>query len=314
MNELIWKTEKLTQNGTKQFRLNQVSVSINAGITAVMGDSGAGKTSLLNILVGFEKADSGSVECFIDKGNHALDYFWVPQNYGLWPQLSAMQHLTIVNNSLSQDDCVKVLKDFDIDHIRHSKPLEMSQGECARLSIARAIASDAKVLVMDEPLAHVDPSGKERYWKTVIQHVVSQSKSLLFSSHTPEHVVADAAYVICLQKAEQIYAGPVESLYWQAETPDLAKILGDTNWFEPADGVFWLGYESANAFSVRPEQMMLHKVESSQFKVESSRFLGMLTELVVCHEREAKRRTFLTRLPFKYLNEGDFVTLGCYES
>jgi iron(III) transport system ATP-binding protein len=94
-----------------------------------------------------------------------IPLFWVPQNGGLWPHLSAEQHLLSVNKSKELAD--EILSSLDLEHRKAAFPDELSQGERSRLALARALASNADVLLMDEPLSHVDPVRKPGYWDIV---------------------------------------------------------------------------------------------------------------------------------------------------
>src|SRR5436190_3191501 len=136
-------------------RLHEVSVAISPGVTAVLGWSGAGKTSLLNLLVGFEKPERGIIA-----GPRSV--FWVPQNGGLWPHCTAREHLRIVKKSDEGVD--EMLEAFDLTERSDARPSELSDGEQARLSVARALMATVDVLVMDEPLVHVDPARVANYW------------------------------------------------------------------------------------------------------------------------------------------------------
>src|SRR5678810_1068759 len=70
-------------------RLDGISLTIIEGVTAVVGWSGAGKTSLLNVLVGFEKPDRGILDS-------PKSLYWSPQNHGLWPHCTVREHLELV--------------------------------------------------------------------------------------------------------------------------------------------------------------------------------------------------------------------------
>src|SRR5438309_1344936 len=86
-------------------RLREVTTTIPAGVTAVVGWSGAGKTSLLNLLVGFEQADHGVI-----RGSPQVA--WVPQNGGLWPHCTALEHLEIARGT--RDEIESLLAAFDL--------------------------------------------------------------------------------------------------------------------------------------------------------------------------------------------------------
>ena len=141
----------LTSGGVR--RLDGVSFCVDDGVTAVVGYSGAGKTSLLNVLAAFETVDSGEVCLPSNPDDGRLPLFWVPQSGGLWNHLTVEQHLLAVSSAeisaqfqISSDE---ILQQLDLQHRRVAVPGELSQGERSRLAIARALASSAGVLLLD---------------------------------------------------------------------------------------------------------------------------------------------------------------------
>src|ERR1043166_6290778 len=96
MSESLWKLERVFLQGDYRPRLRDVTLEIRPGVTAVIGQSGAGKTSLLNLLVGFEKPDRGSISPIHRFADSPIPVFWTPQDDGLWPHLSVSEHLETV--------------------------------------------------------------------------------------------------------------------------------------------------------------------------------------------------------------------------
>ena len=165
----MFQLNHITLNGSSRPRLNDVTLTIPSGRTAIVGYSGAGKTSLLNLLAGFEQANAGAVRTTLEGQPAAgvqprLPLYWVPQNGGLWPHLTVDQHLSCVGSAESSD---KLLRSLDLEHRRSALPAELSLGERSRLSLARALATRAEVLLLDEPLSHVDPVRKPGYWNVI---------------------------------------------------------------------------------------------------------------------------------------------------
>ena len=140
-------------------RLDRISASFGTGFTALIGPSGAGKTSALNILSGFEKPESGSVKLPTRVG-------WAPSDGALWPHLNAREHITAVAPN-SPDLADELLSAFSLSECAHSKPTQLSEGERDRLAIARALAntrgSKDSITVLDEPLAHVESTKRRTY-------------------------------------------------------------------------------------------------------------------------------------------------------
>ncbi|HEX9047799.1 MAG TPA: ATP-binding cassette domain-containing protein, partial [Verrucomicrobiae bacterium] len=94
MSNSLWQLENV---GLAQ-RLQSVTLRIEPGVTAVLGHSGAGKTSLLNLLVGFENSTAGKLQADLPRGSHRIPLFWVPADGGLWPHLTVAEHIAAVTD------------------------------------------------------------------------------------------------------------------------------------------------------------------------------------------------------------------------
>ena len=261
-------------------RLRVAALEIGAGTTAVIGWSGAGKTSLLNLLAGYEKPTSGKVTL-------PPRIAWAPQSHGLWPQSTVREHLSLVGATAQRAD--ELLAAFDLSSIAQQRIGRLSEGEAARLSIARAIAADAPALVLDEPLAHVDPARVGKYWRELREHAAG--RALVFSTHQPEQVLAEASRVICLAGGEVVWHGAVMDLYEHPPTPELMNFLGAGNWMDGR--------------AVRPERLSIEPAEDGSLVV-ASRFAGAIAETELAHAGET--RTFFHR-PVRPLAAGMRVAL-----
>jgi iron(III) transport system ATP-binding protein len=307
MSNTLWQLESA---GLGQ-RLCDLAVRIEPGVTAVLGHSGAGKTSLLNLLVGFERPDAGKLAAEFNRGSHRIPLFWAPADGGLWPHLTAAEHIGAVagGNAGVEADTNRWLEEFDLTHRRASRPDTLSAGEQARLSVARALAADAAVLVMDEPLVHVDPSRVGKYWQIIRKRLAEKRASLVFATHSPRAVLAEARRVICLREGRVQYDGEVEQLYWRATSPELAACLGEANWLEPESARMWLQREETTARCFRPEQISVQFDGQSPFLVASSRFQGSVAEVEVRHEPTGAVCTFFHRPSSNHLAPGTRITL-----
>jgi ABC-type multidrug transport system ATPase subunit/DNA-binding beta-propeller fold protein YncE len=307
MNQTLWQLKGV---GLGQ-RLRDIAVRIEPGVTAVLGPSGAGKTSLLNLLVGFEKPDAGELTPQFERGAHRIPLFWAPADGGLWPQWTVAEHIAAVveKKADSETETNRWLDAFDLATQRESRPDTLSAGEQARLNVARALAADAAVLVMDEPLVHVDPSRVSKYWQIIREHLAAKGTSLVFATHLPRPVLAEARRVICLRDGRMEYDGEVETLYWRAASPELASRLGEANWVEPEDARLWLRREESAARCFRPEQISVQLDGQSPIVVESSHFQGAVTELEVRHAQTGAVRKFFHRPSSNHLARGTRIAL-----
>ncbi len=273
-----------------------MTVQLHTGCTAVIGYSGAGKTSLLNLLVGFEKPDAGTL------AKPAGRIFWTPQNGGLWPHLTVREHFLIVRPGHPPPD--GLLADFDLAHKLASRPDELSEGEQSRLSVARALWTNAPVLVMDEPLVHVDPARADVCWQAIRRHLAATNTSLVFSTHSPETVLGEAGRALCLKAGRLLYDGKVTDLYDQPPTAELAGFLGPTNWFEPDEARLWLDRDGFAPRSWRPEQIAIAPADRTVFTVLAARFRGSVAEVDLRHELSGQERRFYHRPASNRLQPG----------
>lgn len=153
-------------NGAKHVVLKNIDLETHKGeFLAILGFSGSGKTTLISLLAGLLNADAGAVEL---KGKPILgpgpDRGVVFQNYSLLPWLSVEQNVGLAVDAVfgnwsraeRRDHVAKFVEMVSLSHARTKLPRELSGGMRQRVSLARALAMDPEVLLMDEPLGALD--------------------------------------------------------------------------------------------------------------------------------------------------------------
>ena len=229
----IWRLRDVALRGRQSDRLSVSELEIGPGVVAVLGQSGAGKSSLLGLLAGFESPARGRVDFdaggFDTQKRSRPDRFWSPQDHGLWSHLTVREHIEVVQVRDDQRSAIDWLRLFDLEGLAGSMPGELSMGERSRLSVLRALASQAQCLVMDEPLAHVDEARVDRYWQVLERHIADTNATFVFSTHDAVCVRRFADRCVCLEQGRVAYFGETNSLYFEPPSESTAWLLGPAN-------------------------------------------------------------------------------------
>lgn len=145
----------------------EIEFSVSSGFTVLTGASGAGKTTTLRMIAGIVKPDSGFIkldsQTFFDSSQNLdlpiqkREVGFVFQDYALFPHLTAKQNIAYgVKIENKNDKAEEMLALFHSEHLINRIPREMSGGEQQRVALARALASEPKIVLLDEPLSAVD--------------------------------------------------------------------------------------------------------------------------------------------------------------
>lgn len=191
--------------------LKQVELSVNSGERiAVMGPSGSGKTTLLRLIAGLEMPDSGEIllcnkivsqpgEVISPNKRHIGMVF---QNATLWPFMSVKKNILFPlhkNEIKTQDSYISELMDhLDIRRLLNTKPSNLSGGEAKRVAIARALISKPQLLLLDEPLTHLDKASKEKISEVMDRYTTINKTTLIYVTHEESEakLLADTIYKI----------------------------------------------------------------------------------------------------------------------
>lgn len=188
-----------------------VTVEVNQGeIVGLLGPNGAGKTTSFYMIVGLVKPDSGKV--FLDDiditnapmyKRSQMGIGYLPQEVSVFRKLSvednimAILELTDLNKEERKNRLEKLLNEFSLQHVRKNLGNRLSGGEKRRTEIARALATNPKFVLLDEPFAGVDPIAVED-----IQSIVSELKKrnigILITDHNVQETlsITDRAYLL----------------------------------------------------------------------------------------------------------------------
>jgi ABC-2 type transport system ATP-binding protein len=180
----------LSKRFKKKVALDAVDLTVPAGsVTALVGPNGAGKTTLIRVCMAFERPNSGRVEVDgVDPWKHrnaALRRVgYVPQTPAVYRGLSVEDHLAMarsLHGSFDSDYARRRLDQLGIPLDQRADTL--SGGQAAQLGLAVALGTRAKILLLDEPLANLDPLARREFIQVLLDAVRSEGSTALLSSH-----------------------------------------------------------------------------------------------------------------------------------
>ena len=205
------EVKNITKSYSKKKILDNVSLNLSRGESvALLGPNGAGKTSLFYIVMGLVKSEGGAI--IINNENISelpmyrrakLGLGYLPQESSIFRGMNVEQNiLAVLEKSQKKEEeknkmLEKLLSEFGIEHIRHANSLSLSGGERRRLEIARCLASDPSFILLDEPLAGIDPIAIKDV-KNLIQNLKKRNIGVLITDHNVKSTleIVDRAYII----------------------------------------------------------------------------------------------------------------------
>ncbi|MEO8807181.1 MAG: sulfate ABC transporter ATP-binding protein [Burkholderiaceae bacterium] len=288
---------------------DKLNLDIPSGeLVALLGPSGSGKTSLLRIIAGLERPDSGSVlfhgedATFDDVRDRQVGFVF--QHYALFGHMSIFENVafglrvrpkaTRPSEAQIKSKVMELLKLVQLDWLADRYPHQLSGGQRQRIALARALAVEPKVLLLDEPFGALDAKVRKelRRWLRRLHdemHITS-----VFVTHDQDEAmeVADRVVVMNQGRIEQI--GAPDEVYDHPATPFVLQFLGDVNLFHGRFGHAPGGGMHAEEVSyVRPHELeIVAEAQQGALPVTLSQALTVGPQ---------------TRIEFKRLDDGSFV-------
>ena len=207
--------KRLESDKSGSFTLD-VAFNSNEGITILFGQSGAGKTTTLRTIAGIVTPDEGRIsighDIYFDSATHKdlsiqkRRVGYVFQDYALFPHLTAAQNVAygIRDNgegSASRQERAKAMMAlFKIEHVAQRYPQNMSGGEQQRTALARALATDPAVVLLDEPLSAVDAETRSRLLDEVVAAQERVRIPFIYVTHNTSEATRLGSQVVVLHE------------------------------------------------------------------------------------------------------------------
>ena len=267
--------------------LNNISLDFPDGqLVALLGPSGCGKTTLLRIIAGLESADRGQV---ILEGQDATDVHVRERQVGfVFQHYALFRHMTVFDNiafglrvrpratrpseAEIKKRVMRLLDLVQLSFLADRYPAQLSGGQRQRIALARALAVEPRVLLLDEPFGALDAKVRKelRRWLRTLHdelHITS-----IFVTHDQEEALEVADQIIVMNKSNVEQIGSPREVYEQPATPFVFDFLGQANRFEGQhhQGVVQIGEDRVQLLNqpnapqgkviafARPDELHIH--------------------------------------------------------
>ena len=308
MNENIIEIKNINVSYGSNHVLKDINLNIkNKDFYTFLGPSGCGKTTLLRLIAGFEKSQSG--ELFIGGKEISNSNPWerdvgmVFQNYALWPHMTVYKNISFgleekkIKNSEIQKRVADVLDLVDLKDLGKRYPYQLSGGQQQRVALARTLVVKPKVLLLDEPLSNLDAKLRVQMRKELLDLHNKIDITTIFVTHDQEEANAMSSNLAIFNEGIVQQVGKPVDLYNNPANTFVANFLGTTNVIEGEikDLIFTSKkgliikniHKNAKGDSIllRPQNLYLEnkneKFEKFIGNVKSQEFLGNIVRYIV---------------------------------
>lgn len=220
-----------------EFHLKGISFGLDkADYLTIIGPTGAGKTILLESIIGFWKPDAGRILLENMDITHELPekrrIGIVYQDYALLPHFTVFKNIAYglrkIEKHFSKDKIVDIASSLGIDHLLHRKPSTLSGGEQQRVALARALIVEPRLLLMDEPLSALDPKTR-RETRTLLKRAIQKrGTTVIHITHDMKDAWALANKVAIFHEGEMLQFGTLDEVFKRPRSEFIADFVGAT--------------------------------------------------------------------------------------
>ncbi|WP_292868860.1 ATP-binding cassette domain-containing protein [Microbacterium sp.] len=218
------RAEQIDYSYGRRRVLHSLDLDVGVGATLLLGPNGAGKSTLLEVLASVRRAARGSVtiagvgapgpdRAALQRYRRAVA--WLPQTVTPYPGVRVREHVALagwlkgMSKAEAWEASARALEQVALSDKATDPVKSLSGGQTRRLGIAGALVHDARVILLDEPTASLDPAQRRRF-RSVIEPIAAE-RTVLISSHDTQEVAASFDSVVVLAEGRMRFAGTVEA-------------------------------------------------------------------------------------------------------
>ena len=222
-----------------------VSIQCTAKRIGILGASGCGKTLTLKSIAGLVRPDDGCIavddRVLFDSANRIdvkaknrnVGYL---QNYALFPNMTVEENIQAALHGAKRDGRAaarktveEILETFELRDVRDHRPQELSGGQQQRTALARMLACDPGLLLLDEPFSAMDTYMREGLRLELIRMLESFDKTVILVSHDRDEIYQMCEYLVLMDEGKVIAQGPTDEVFANPRTPRVARLTGCKN-------------------------------------------------------------------------------------
>ncbi|MGL5356360.1 MAG: ABC transporter ATP-binding protein [Cetobacterium sp.] len=263
-------------NLEKKYDENTIFKNINFNIKkgefiTLLGPSGCGKSTLLRCIAGLNDINSG--EIYIDgenvtkKPSKDRGIGMVFQNYALFPNMTVFENIAfgLEMKKMKKDyiDCKvdEMLKLVHLEDKRNFYPDQLSGGQKQRVAIARSLATEPKILLLDEPLSALDAQVRKSLREELKEIQKNTNVTTIFVTHDQEEALTISDRIFIMDKGNIVQVGTPEEIYTHPKTVFMAQFIGNYNILKDDETRQIFQNEVFGNIAIRPEAIYIREIE-----------------------------------------------------
>lgn len=272
------KIENISKIFEKERGVKNISFQLEKGeLVSFLGPSGCGKTTLLNIIGGFVKNDSGSIyledKDITEYPPEKREIVTVFQNYALFPHMNVVENVKygLKYRGYNKEEQIKLAKEYlkivGLEGYEKNSVGELSGGQQQRVALARALVLQPKILLLDESFSNLDAKLKIAMREEIKELQKRLGISMIFVTHDQEEALSISDRIVVMSNGEIVQIGKPEEIYYSPKNRYVAEFIGKINFLE-------IGNK-------RPEEIKMRRDDSGDAVILNREFMGATTLFVV---------------------------------
>ena len=236
------KVSKLSHAYGTSMVLNGLSFDVVAGeVLCLLGASGSGKTTCLRLIAGLERVQRGeiyldnrlmgSASCQVPPKERGLGFVF--QDYALFPHMSVAQNVGYGLRGLDRKShrlkVMALLEEVQLQAFSDASPATLSGGQQQRVALMRALATEPRLILLDEPFSGLDRRMRSKLRDDTLHRIKSASAAAVMVTHDPEEAMFMADKIVLINAGRSEQQGSPAEVYHHPKTPLVADFFGEMN-------------------------------------------------------------------------------------